>query len=81
MKSPRELVLRELIAPSWCYSGAMADDDEVRLTLRLPRDLSERVEAAARADRRSKNAELVTLIEGGLACQASGKETGETEQA
>ncbi len=59
----------------------MADDDEVRLTLRLPRDLSERVEAAARADRRSKNAELVTLIEGGLACQASGKETGETEQA
>ena len=50
------------------------ESDEVRLTLRLPRELSERVDAAASADRRSKNAELVTLIEGGLACQASGKD-------
>jgi Arc-like DNA binding domain len=57
----------------------MADDDEVRLTLRLPRELSERVEAAARADRRSKNAELVTLIESALASRASGKEAGETQ--
>jgi hypothetical protein len=44
----------------------MADDDEVRLTVRLPRDVMERVRAAAESERRSVNAQLVTLIEAGL---------------
>ena len=66
---------QEYKTPPWCYHGVM-ESNEVRLTLRLPRELSERVDAAASADRRSKNAELVTLIERGLGQQDQGDDHG-----
>ncbi|OWA11353.1 hypothetical protein B9W68_13695 [Streptomyces sp. CS227] len=53
------------VAPSWPYSGAM-----VKLNLRLPDDLHARVRTQAATDRRSLNAEILHLIETGLAAVA-----------
>ena len=45
-------------------------NDETRLTLRLPSDLMARVKTLAESERRSVNAQLVTLIEAGLALRS-----------
>jgi hypothetical protein len=45
----------------------MAQADEVRRTVRLPRELMDRVKAAAGSERRSVNAQMVVLIEDALA--------------
>jgi predicted HicB family RNase H-like nuclease len=47
-------------SPQWCYDGAM---DEIRLTVRLPRELHEHIRALADEDRRSLNSELIMLLE------------------
>ena len=40
--------------------------DEVRMTLRLPEDLRDRLRVHARQERRSLNSELVHMLEVGL---------------
>jgi hypothetical protein len=40
--------------------------DEVRMTLRLPEDLRDRLRAHAKQERRSLNSELVYMLEVGL---------------
>ncbi|MBT2396488.1 Arc family DNA-binding protein [Streptomyces sp. ISL-100] len=47
--------------------------DEVRMTLRLPEDLRDRLRAHAKSERRSLNSELVYMLEVGL--RASGVNT------
>jgi hypothetical protein len=41
-------------------------DDMIASTLRLPPEVHEQVVARAKINRRTKNAELITLIEAGL---------------
>ena len=45
-------------------------NDEVRMTLRLPEDLRNRLAAHAKSERRSLNSELIYMLEVGL--RASG---------
>ncbi|NBM15225.1 Arc family DNA-binding protein [Streptomyces sp. GC420] len=42
-------------------------DEEVRMTLRLPRELRDRLRAHAQRERRSLNSELVYMLEAALA--------------
>ena len=48
----------------WCHNGGM---EEIRVTLRIPKELYEWAKARAKRERRSLNAELVEVIERGLA--------------
>ena len=41
-------------------------DNEIRMTLRLPEDLRDRLAAHAKSERRSLNSELVYMLEVGL---------------
>ncbi|EFL02103.1 predicted protein [Streptomyces sp. SPB78] len=49
------------MASSWHHFGM--DDDEKRLSLRLPAVLHARLVEAAHADRRSVNSEIIHLLE------------------
>jgi len=54
-----------VITPLWWYSGVMAT--ETRTTLRLPRDLRDRLFDMAERNRRSMHAQALLYIERGLA--------------
>jgi predicted HicB family RNase H-like nuclease len=56
--------------PQWWYDGGM--DDEVKITVRLPRELHERVRALAAKDLRSLNAEVCWLLEIALTVEEQG---------
>jgi hypothetical protein len=41
-------------------------DDEVKTTLRMPHEVSERIEKEAEKNKRSKNSEIIVLLEEAL---------------
>lgn len=57
--------------PPWHYPLMVTDPEIKRLAVRLPREVYDAVRAAARRNRRSINAEAITLLETALRQQES----------
>lgn len=51
-----------MVVSTWCYHGAV-EEEETRLTVRLPRRVAEALRELAQQDRRSLNAEIVVALE------------------
>jgi hypothetical protein len=66
-------MLTAAMPPLRWYYGGMAD--EVKLTVRIPRDMHERIKALASEDRRSLNSELIWLLESAVEIEERGGRT------
>ncbi len=59
---PTNSILEFAIMSNWCYNITMENDEEVRLTLRLPPSLHKQIQQIAKGQQRSLNSQMIYML-------------------